>query len=644
MACLNGVSGGIFPLEKFMTRRIKNKSSLASRKRKMTPAAKVSPVTEPGKLNPRMALQAAIIVVLGLWIFWPAMQGQWIGDDRLYIKNNPLLHDPAGLWKAWFQPGSFIEYYPVHESLLRLQWTWWQNETFGYHLTNVLLHILSAFLLWRLLHRLGLKRGWLGGLIFLVHPMTVDSVALVNEFKTSLSLPPFLMAMLAWIDYEESKDRRSYLLALGLFLVAMLCKITMMDFPLVILLYAWWKRGKVDWKDGLASVPFWGISVLLGLASIYAGQRYEPESAGLHPDPLVGHPTSRFILMGEIILFYISRCFLPTTPMPIYPQWSYEPGSVLCFLPWLILAATLAYLYLNRSAWGRHALLGLGFFLIMLAPFSGVHWISYMKSTWVLEHLLYLPMIGLIGLVVAAFDHVYEQLSLTKKKAAVAIMFMLVALLAGQSESYASKFRDEETLARYTIEHNPHAYQSYLGLAMALLYQGRVYEAIDVDKACLELDPRNADVQNSLGNLLEMTGDLRGAVEHFQLALQIEPESAAFHCDLGNALQLLGLLPEAMNEFQQSLKLDPHTAGIYYNYGLCLSKAGREADAREEYQTALSLDPDLFQAHEALGASLLAAGHKSEAVEQFKEALRINPNDQETRAELEAAQRISAPP
>jgi len=91
-------------------------------------------------------LQVLLIAALVLWIFWPALHGQWIGDDTWYIVDNPLMNDPARLWKAWFQLGSWVEYYPIEETVQWLQWQLWHNETFGYHLTNVVLHLASALL------------------------------------------------------------------------------------------------------------------------------------------------------------------------------------------------------------------------------------------------------------------------------------------------------------------------------------------------------------------------------------------------------------------------------------------------------------------------------------------------------------------
>ena len=226
-------------------------------------------------------LRAAVLAALGWWIYAPALYGDWVWDDVLYLPQNPLLNDPERLWKLWFAPGHVLDYYPIEATVQWVQWQLWGQNTFGYHVTNVALHIVNALLVWRLLGKFKLRLAWLGGLLFLVHPVQVESVAYISELKNTLSLSPFLLAMGAWIDYEERQQTRDYALALGLFLVAMLCKISMAPFPVVILLYAWWKRGRVGTQDLKQSAPFFLISLALGVMTILSGIWYRQ----LHLEP-----------------------------------------------------------------------------------------------------------------------------------------------------------------------------------------------------------------------------------------------------------------------------------------------------------------------------------------------------------------------
>jgi hypothetical protein len=120
---------------------------------------------------------------------------------------------------------------------------------------------LSALLLWRLLWRLGIHHAWVGGLLFVVHPVCVSSVAWLAELKNVLSLPLLLGAMLAWLRYDATQQAKHYAASLGLFLASLLAKTAGVMFPVVLLLYAWWRRGRVSWP-GLrrfgSSLSCWG--------------------------------------------------------------------------------------------------------------------------------------------------------------------------------------------------------------------------------------------------------------------------------------------------------------------------------------------------------------------------------------------------
>ena len=159
-----------------------------------------------------LLVRAFLIIAAGFWVFSPALQGGWLMDDDFYIPQNALLNDPARLWKIWFVPGSLIEYYPIEATVQAIQWKLWHNDMPGYHLTNLILHLLSALLIWRLLGKFGLRFAWLGGFLFAIHPVTVESVAWISELKNTLSLPPFLRRDVgAWIDYDRDRRPRDYL-------------------------------------------------------------------------------------------------------------------------------------------------------------------------------------------------------------------------------------------------------------------------------------------------------------------------------------------------------------------------------------------------------------------------------------------------
>lgn len=508
--------------------------------------------------NSRLLLLRALLIAAAVfWIFSPAFLGGWLWDDDFYLYQNALLNDPARLWKIWFVPGSLIEYYPIEASVQAIQWQLWGNETLGYHLTNVVLHIIGALLFWRLLDKFGLKFAWLGGLLFAIHPVVVESVAWISELKNVLSLPPFLLAMCYWIDYDEHKRPRDYLLALGLFLVAMLCKISMAPFPVVILLYAWWKRGRIGWNDVKASAPFLVISLALGATTILVGIWFR--EAHLQPtDPaVIGGFLSRLALAGLSISFYFCNCIWPVGLLPNYPKWPVNPPSLWQFFPWPIFIGLFVWFWIRRESWGRHLLLGLGFFLLNILPFAGFQSATYMESTWVMDHFLYLPMLGVLGLVIAGLETANQRLSSSQRPALLGLMTVVMALLAFESHWYAGKFVSQEALWSYTVEHNPGAFLAHNNLGNELFKTGRVSEAIEQYQEALRINPHMAEAHINLGMALNLEGKKEEAIEQYERALKINAHFAMAHVDLGNTLSDLGRTQEAIEHYEEALKVNP---------------------------------------------------------------------------------------
>ena len=618
----------------------------------------------------RTILQALVIAAAVLWIYWPALHGDWLSDDALLVRDNTLVHDPFGLWKIWFEPGRLVDFQPFTVSVVWLQWQLWGNHTMGYHLTNVFLHLLSGLLIWRLLSKFHLRLAWLGGLIFAVHPVQVESVAWIAELKNTLSLPPFLLAMCFWIDYEEHGKAKDYWLALGLFLAAMLCKPTMVMFPVVILLYGWWKRGRIGWPNVRASTPFFVVSLVLGLVTIwFLGHN----SMGADAVPMGGF-FSRLACAGLSLSFYFSKCFLPVGLLPIYPQWVVNPPSFLQFLPWPVLGGVIYWFWIKRQDWGRNVLLGLGFFLINLAPFIGFNAASYMDFTWVMDHVLYIPIIGLIGLVVTALGQMDIQSPSSFRPSTIGLVIVALWFLAFESHNYAKMFINEKTLWTYTFQHNPEAYPAYNNLGLDLFQKGRISEAIAEYEHVLQLKPDYAEAHNNLGYALQQTSQLpeameqygqalqlkpdfaeahnnlglaqqqtgraSEAMEQFEQALQLRPDYVQAHNNLGNALFLSGRLPEAIEEFEHGFQLYPDYAEVHFNLGFALQQTGQLTSAIEQYQQALRINPDYAEAYNNLGIALYQTGQAAAAMEQFEQALRIRPDYADARNNLARAQAL----
>jgi tetratricopeptide (TPR) repeat protein len=568
--------------------------------------------------------RAGVIIAVGIWIFWPALWGGWIWDDFPYIPQNTLNGDPARLWKIWFAPGSFIEYYPIEQTVLWAQWEIFRHNTLGYHITNLALHLLSSLLVWRLLAKFNLHLAWLGGLLFAIHPTAIESVAWMSELKNSLSLPPFLLAVCAYIDYDERGRKSDYFLSLGLFLVAMLCKISMAPFPVIILLFAWWKRGRIGWRDIKSATPFFVISLVLGLLTIMAGIWFRQTHHMVADQIQVGGLLSRLDLMGLLSAWYFYQVACPVTHSFLYAKWPVNPPSASQFFPWLLFAVAFYFLWTQRKSWGRHALLGLGFFFISLAPFLGLTTPSYMQYTWAMDHMLYLPIIGLIGLAIAGLDQLARHISEKVRPWSMILIALLMSSLTFASHLYAATFVDETTLWAHSVECVPNSVAARESLGLAFARQKQFEKAIVQFREAARLSPTQDDIPNNLGLSLVQIGQLQEAMNEFDTAIRLNPDSICAYGNRGHLWQMLGDLKKSDADLARAMVLTPDLPEPYLNRG-----ANRQAEGDwqgqvsdlQAYCQRAPWSPNVDYTHFEIYTVLATHGQRMEAVRQLTLAM-----------------------
>jgi protein O-mannosyl-transferase len=602
-------------------------------------------------------LRALVIALAAAWIYSPCLHGTWLWgwDDGLEFTRNAALRSPGGWWQPWIHPNG-MDYFPLKGSLQWLEWRLWGENPLGYHLVNLGLHVASALLIWRLLHLLGVRAAFVGGLLFAVHPLAVESVAWISEFKNTVSLPPLLLASIAYVEFDRGGRRRDWALSLFWFLAALACKTSTVMFPLVLLLFAWWRRGRLGRRDLLRVLPFLGAALALGALTVWfqstrsIGIAGTPESLG-----------ARLAQAGWSILSYARMCLWPSGVEPIYPP---APDSAAPILPWLGIGAVLGIFWLRRAGWGRHALLGTGWFLLNLVPVLGIIPMAYFRIAPRADHLAYIPLVGWVGLAAAALGSLTSAWERRRGAGwSARLPFGVAASVAAcamavEARAYSGAYHDEKALWTYAVGRNPDAWLARVNLGKVFYQEGRPSEAAGQFREAIRLQPDSPEAHADLGNCLEAEGLPGDARAEYAAALRISPGFAGAHYDLGLSLLKSGRLGEAQAELRKALDLDPAHAAARNSLGLALAGLGRLPEAMEQYRLAVGLDPGLPEAHLNLGNALFRLGRVDEAVAEYREALRLAPGysgahnnlgyalkrlgrDSEAAAEFEAARRTA---
>jgi tetratricopeptide (TPR) repeat protein len=567
-------------------------------------------------------------------VYAPALRGGLVWDDDSWTTGiSHLLRDFSGLRAMWCQPTALQQYFPLSGTTFWVDYRLWGFWTLPYHVENVLLHGLAACLFWRLLERLQVPGAWLAAAIFALHPVMVESVAWITERKNVLSLPLYLGGLLAYGKFagfwrgEPSAGEgrmgsrwRSYVLALFLFLAAMLAKTTAFSFPPVLLLLCWWKRGKLSWRrDIVPSLPFFALAVVLGLVTAWV-ERHHVGSSG--PEWAISF-AARCLIAGRALWFYAGKLILPANLCFVYPRWEVATDSIWQWFYPLSAASVLAGLWLARERMGRGPVAAAFFFVGAIFPLLGFINGYFMRYSFVCDHWGYLPDLGLIALGAALVTRAGERLRVPSLSLATAVVSLpILGLLTWQQ---SGMYHDMDTLWRTTLAKNPKATMAHINFGNALLAQGRVNEAVEHFRTALELQPGSVDAHSNLGAALQQLGRNDEAMEHLRKALELRPGAVQAHNNLGNVLLQMGRIPEALAQFQTAVELAPNLEGTRYNFGNALLQAGKAPEAVVQFERALELQPGQAEVHLNLANALLQSGKPERAAEHIHQARALQP-------------------
>jgi tetratricopeptide (TPR) repeat protein len=570
-----------------------------------------------------VACRGGIICLLTIAVYFPALRGGFIWDDDDHLTRNAAMDSLSGLRQIWSSL-AVSRYYPLTLTTFWVEHRCWGLNPLPYHAVNIVLQAVNAVLLWVLLRRLQVRGAWLAAAFWAVHPVNVETVAWVTELKNTQSGFFFLLALLVFLRFEDGQRWRDYAIALLCGVAAMLSKPSTVVLPVVILLCAWWRRGRWTRNDLLRIAPFVMLAVGMSLLTLLE-QRHHIERE--YASDWTMTAAQRLILAGHAVWFYAAKLLWPMNLCFIYPRWELQVNDVMAWVPLGGLAAGAAMLWhFRHTGWGRAAIFGLGYFVVALLPVLGFFDIYFFRYSFVGDHFQYLASIGLVSLIVSGGEAICERGGRWARDAgtvaASAVLFTLGFCTWKQTHVY----HDVETLWRDTLAKNPNAWLAHNNLGFALEYTGRIDEAIEHYHEALRLKPDVVEAHNNLGIALSESGHVTEGIKEYREGLRVNPRSPEAHYNLGNGLRSLGRPAEAVEEYKLALQYRPAYPEAHNNLGLALEDLGKPAEAREHYEEALQLEPDFAEARNNLGNIAFGLGRFPEAVQQYEQALQIKPD------------------
>lgn len=587
--------------------------------------AKARPFGHLEKINLRDFGLAAFLCGATLLAYWPSLHGGLIWDDTDHV-TRPELRSLHGLWRIWSELGATPQYYPLLHSAFWLEHRFWMDATLGYHLVNLVLHVVAALLVVAVVRRLALPGAWMAGFIFALHPVCVNSVAWISEQKNTLSTVFYLSSALAYLSFDRSRRRAHYVLALALFVMALLSKTVTATLPAALLVVFWWQRGRMDWRrDVKPLLPWFAIGSVAGIFTAWVEYKFIGAAGSDFSLTL----SQRCLVAGRVIWFYLGKLVWPRELVFIYPRWMIdqkEGWQYLFPLAALLLAGGLAFLARRH----RGLLAAFLLFVGTLFPVLGFLNVYPFTFSFVADHFQYLASLGLIVPLSVGLTLAIRRIPVAVRWLGVLPAGLLLVTLGLLTWRQSYLYSDAETIYRDTLLRNPGCWVAHNNLGSELLdVPGRLQEATAHFETALDLKPDYADAHNNLGNaLLRIQGRTPDAISQYEAALRLRPAYAEAHNNLGNALLHMGRIPEAIQHFEAALRILPNYASAHNNLGMALLYVpDRTQDAIAQFEAALQIDENLAAAHTNL-ASVLSKipGRSQEAIPQYEAAVRLLPN------------------
>jgi Flp pilus assembly protein TadD len=571
-----------------------------------------------------------IIVLLGVtFVVYAGTLGHdfllnW--DDSLYVVENEAIRGIT--WehvKDAFTRFYIGNYAPLHIISYMFDYTLWGLRPGGFIFTNVLVHAVNGILLYALLFRIHRRKavGFLAALVFLLHPVQVESVAWISQRKNLLALFFFLVSFHFYLSYRTAEKLRSaffYVSSLSAFILALLSKSVAIILPLVLFLYDLCCLEKSNRKSWITNkIPFLFAA---GAALLIALKSQMPENDGGRISYAIEGPLGVFYTMLTVLVRYFKLLFWPTGLSAVYmpPMKVRMDAAVAGSALFAVLLVVLGfYLYRRR----KELFFWYALFFAGLLPVSQIVSIVTLMN----DRYLYFPMVGaaaLYGLLaLPSADRAYDL----RNRSMAIILALLIMPLPWLSWQRTSVWSNDASLWTDTARKTPSSPLAWNGLGMSYVDAGRSDEAADAFLKALSLDPDYRLALNNIGALYNSRGNLSEARPFLLRVVKLFPDDMNGLMNLGVNYYLSDEFRNAELTFKKVLALQPQSPDALSLLGDVYLGMRKLELAGRYYKEAAETGGSAAHLEYGLACVEALSGHPREALERLESAFKLGYND-----------------
>lgn len=495
--------------------------------------------------------QAALLFILLSFLFYGrSLNYEFVWDDErahLTQHDNFMTGNLKAIWKkpdGMYIPVSYTAWYIIKmisedkEGNIR---------PFAFRFANLLIHGINAWLVYLLLTMLinHTASSVFGGILFLIHPLQVESVIWISEFRGLLASMLAFASLFFYLKEIGKKDTASqirnstgYLVATLLFLLAVLSKPSVIVLPFAITVLIWFFfRDKM--KTCLQSLMLW-LFIIIPVA-LLTGATPAPELNYVSVSPWLNP-----LMVAFSLSFYFLKIFFPVNLSPCY---GITPVNVMNTLwPFIALALWLVsafFIFKNRNK-QPVIMAGILFLLIALLPVSGLRSFDYQRFSVVADRYVYFGMFGVALISAKLWIHAGRIVWLKYLLFACMLFYML------QSFRQMPVWKNEFSLWQAAYQRNPKQWAANYNLGVHYARQ-------------------NQDSK---------------AVEFYTAAIKANPNDKTTLTNRANSLARLKRFEESLKDYASAIALDVKDGSIFYNRALTYYNMGKISKCLDDLEAA----------------------------------------------------------
>ncbi|PKN88595.1 MAG: hypothetical protein CVU51_03840 [Deltaproteobacteria bacterium HGW-Deltaproteobacteria-1] len=614
------------------------------------------------------------LAILTITAFWQIKDcGFIVYDDEQYVTKNVYVQsglNASSIGQAFSSDLAKYSghWHPLTWLSLMLDHTLFGLNPLGYHLVNLLLHILNTVLLFLILWRMT-RTLWPSAFVaalFAIHPLHVESVAWIVERKDVLSTFFWMLTLGAYSYYVEQQTFRRYVFVLLFFILGLMSKPMLVTLPFVLLLLDYWPLGrfsevkadrkmqaevlkpaslskskkksrkkeseKIALKQPLVTrklvnpefrwsliyplllekVPLFVLAILSSVVTYLAAHSSGtvPSIEALTPAVRIGNAIVSYVI-------YIGKMILPVNLAVFYPH----PGNVVL---WQVLGSAVMLMAITFVVIWR----------VKKSPYLATGWLWYVGTL--------VPVIGIVQAGTQAMADRYTYISLIglfimaawgipdllkkwpyRKEILVVSSVMCILCLSVLTWKQVGYWQNSITLFDHTLKVTRHNWLISNNRGIANNNLGDYSQAIKDFDAAIGIKPDYAEAYYNRGLAYKALGNVRNAIDDYSQAIKIKPNMAEAYNNRGNAYGASGDCSLAVGDFNTAIEIKPSYAEAYMNRGNAYNCLGDYQQAIADYGRAIEKRPDYAGSYYNRAVAYSKIGNGKLAIQDLKTAAKL---------------------